>query len=541
MSRPSSMSRIGSSPARASPRPGRATGRCWPGCAPSGSSSASASKRPAPTARGCCATCRHAGVEVLEVTAPDKQDRRRRGKNDDLDAQNAAHAAFAGKRTVTPKSRDGMIEALRVLKACRKTAVAARRVALQMIHNTIVCAPEELRDTLRRMTRMQLVRTLAAWRPDLTDYRNTLSAYRIALKSLARRYLELHDEIADLDDMIGAIVDELAPDLVARNSIGHGSAAQLLLTAGDNPERLRLGGQLRRAVRRQPGPRFIRQDDPPSPEPRRRPGGQQRACTSSPSVGSEPTNGQRPTSPGASPTGHSKLEAIRCLKRYIAREVFTLHQQTPTRDQPGPIRRLTLRRASAGSQYVSIKYTERLAEAGIEPSVGSVGDSYDNALAETINRPLQDRGDPPARAVAQPRGRRVRHARMGRLVQPPPPARAHRQHPARRGRSTLLRRTGDPRLGGVTQTKPPPGNPARFSPTFWMEVRNPARPTTQSCAFRGPASLLLNGHFQKIRRDPAVNLKRLLSCTGPAFTWAWSGAAPPPRSPPRPRRRSSAA
>jgi hypothetical protein len=54
-----------------------------------------------------------------------------------LDAQNAAHAAFAGQRTVTPKSRDGMIEALRVLKACRKTAVAPRRVALQMIHNTI--------------------------------------------------------------------------------------------------------------------------------------------------------------------------------------------------------------------------------------------------------------------------------------------------------------------------------------------------------------------------------------------------------------------
>src|SRR5687767_4869747 len=148
-----------------------------------------------------------AGVEVLEVTTPDKGDRRKRGKNDDLDAQNAAHAAFAGKRTVTPKSRDGMIEALRVLKACRKTAVAARRVALQMIHNTIVCAPEELRDTLRKMTRMELVRTLATWRPDLTDYRTMLSAYRIALKSLARRYLELHDETADLDNMIGAIVD----------------------------------------------------------------------------------------------------------------------------------------------------------------------------------------------------------------------------------------------------------------------------------------------------------------------------------------------
>ena len=61
-----------------------------------------------------------AGIEVLEVTTPDKLDRRRRGKNDDLDAQNAAHAAFAGRRTVTPRSRDGMVESFRVLKACRK-------------------------------------------------------------------------------------------------------------------------------------------------------------------------------------------------------------------------------------------------------------------------------------------------------------------------------------------------------------------------------------------------------------------------------------
>lgn len=147
-----------------------------------------------------------AGIEVLEVTSPDKQDRRRRGKDDDLDAQNAAHAAFARRRTVTPKTRDGMIESLRVLKACRKTAIAARKVALQLIQNTIICAPDELREPLRNMTRMQLIRTLAPWRPDLSDYRRVASAYRIGLKSLGRRYLELHDEIADLDVMIGAIV-----------------------------------------------------------------------------------------------------------------------------------------------------------------------------------------------------------------------------------------------------------------------------------------------------------------------------------------------
>ncbi len=64
-------------------------------------------------------------------------------------------------------------------------------------------------------------------------------AYRIALKSLARRYLELHDEIADLDVMIKAIVDDLAPKLVSRTAVGYESAAQLLITAGDNPDRLR--------------------------------------------------------------------------------------------------------------------------------------------------------------------------------------------------------------------------------------------------------------------------------------------------------------
>lgn len=85
-----------------------------------------------------------AGITVLEVTAQDRSDRRRRGKDDTIDAENAAHAAFAGVRTVTPKTRDGMIEALRVLKVCRKTAIAARRVALQLIQNTIVSAPDLL-------------------------------------------------------------------------------------------------------------------------------------------------------------------------------------------------------------------------------------------------------------------------------------------------------------------------------------------------------------------------------------------------------------
>jgi transposase len=267
-----------------------------------------------------------AGVTVLEVTAPDRQDRRKRGKNDDIDAQNAAHAAFAGKRTVTPRSRDGMIEALRVLVACRKTAVMARRIALQMIQNTIVAAPDGLRDVLRAMTRMQLVRTLATWRPDMTSFREVEAAYRIALKSLARRYLELHDEIADLDTMIAAIVDELAPNLVTRNSIGPTGAAQLLLTAGGNPDRMRSEASFAALCGVSPVPASsgmtIRH--------RLNRGGDRAANSALHIIAIGRLRTDQKTKDYVArriAEGHSKLDAIRALKRYLAREVFSIIMQ----------------------------------------------------------------------------------------------------------------------------------------------------------------------------------------------------------------------
>jgi transposase len=264
-----------------------------------------------------------AGVDVLEVTAPDKLDRRRRGKNDDFDAQSAAHAAFAKRRTVTPRSRDGMVESLRVLKVCRKTAVQARRIALQIIQTTIVCAPDRLRDLLRNMTRMKLIRTLAAWRPDLTGYRDVEEAYKIGLKSLARRYLELHDEIADLDDMIEAIVTDLAPELIARNGVGLNSAAQLLLTAGDNPERLRSEASFAALCGVSPVPASSGK----TTRHRLNRGGDRAANSALHII----AIGRLRLDPKTQEyvarriaEGHSKLEAIRCVKRYIAREVFNI-------------------------------------------------------------------------------------------------------------------------------------------------------------------------------------------------------------------------
>ncbi|MET4608954.1 transposase InsO family protein, partial [Bradyrhizobium sp. JR4.1] len=110
---------------------------------------------------------------------------------------------------------------------------------------------------------------------------------------------------------------------------------------------------------------------------------------------------------------------------------------------------LVLRRPFESAQYVSIKYTERLAEAGVEPSVGSVGDSYDNALAETIN------GLYKAEVIHRRRPWRsfepVEFATLEwvdwfnkrRLL-------AHWQHTAGRSRATLLRHSGTAGHGGIT-------------------------------------------------------------------------------------------
>ena len=262
-------------------------------------------------------------IEVLEVTGPDKFDRRKRGKNDDIDAENAAHAAFSRSRTVTPKTRDGMVESLRVLKVCRKTAIEARRIALQMIQMNVISSPEKLRESLRSMTRMQLIRILASSRPNLSDYKDITSAYRIAFKSLARRYLELHDEIADLDVMMNSIVNELAPELVQQKAIGFVTAAQLLITIGDNPERLKSEASFAALCGVSPIPASSGKT-----HRHRLNRGGDRAANSALhiiAIGRLRTD-QRTKDYIAKRTseGRSKMEIIRCLKRYIAREVYYL-------------------------------------------------------------------------------------------------------------------------------------------------------------------------------------------------------------------------
>jgi transposase len=264
-----------------------------------------------------------AGIEIFEVDRPDRSDRRLRGKSDTLDAENAARAVLAGRRTTTPKTKDGQVESLRVLRLTRSTAVKSRRAAIQLLRNHIVSAPEELRDQVRNLTRMQLIRTCAAWRPEATGFRDPVVATRIALRSLARRILELNDEIADLDDLIKPLVQELAPTLLQARGIGVEVAGQLLVTAGDNPDRLRNEASFAMLCGAAPLPASSGKT-----QRHRLNRGGDRAANSALHLAIlvRIRTDQRTQAYVARRTadGLSKLEIIRCLKRYLAREVFAL-------------------------------------------------------------------------------------------------------------------------------------------------------------------------------------------------------------------------
>ena len=268
------------------------------------------------------------GFAVLEVTFPDKTVRRKRGKDDFIDAGMAAEAAFTGARTVTPKSRDGMVEALRMLQKTRSTAVAARKVALQMIRADVISAPEELRDQLRGMTRMQLIRRLVATRPDATDFRTPLGAAKMALKRLAKRYVDLDDEVSELDDMIDAILVDAAPLLVQLKCVGAQSAAQLMATVGDNPERLRSEASFAMLCGVAPVP----VSSGMTYRHRLNRGGDRQANSAIHIIAIGRLRTDERTKEYVAKKmseGHTKMEAIRCLKRYIAREVYyTIKKQS---------------------------------------------------------------------------------------------------------------------------------------------------------------------------------------------------------------------
>ena len=261
-------------------------------------------------------------MQVWEGDRPDRSDRRRKGKDDDLDAISAARAALHGRRVSIPKSKDGAVESLRVLRVTRQTAVRARRTALQLLRMSIVAAPESCgtrSGTGPGCTHPDL-RCVAARN---RQGRRPGRGHPDRAEEPGPPHPRVGDEIATLDELIGPLVTALAPQLLDRVGIGIQIAAQLLVTAGDNPDRLRSEASFAMLCGVAPLPAS-------SGKTRRhrlnRGGDRQANSALHLAVINRIRVEEKTQTYMAKKTaeGHTNREIIRCLKRYLAREVFYL-------------------------------------------------------------------------------------------------------------------------------------------------------------------------------------------------------------------------
>jgi transposase len=267
------------------------------------------------------------GFQVMEVDRPDRSTRRRRGKSDPIDAQAAARATLAGVAATTPKTRDGQVEMIRVLRVARRGALKARVAAAEQLHGVLYSAPEELRQPLLGLKTKALVSACAAMRSG--SLTSTTAATKTTLRTLARRWQQLQGELDQLDRHLGALVASAAPTLLALPGIGIDTAGQLLVTAGDNPQRLRSEAAFAHLCGTAPIPASSGRTD----RHRLNRAGDRRAnhglwrialvrmhCHPATRAYVERRTKQ----------GLSKLDIMRCLKRYIAREVYPHLTSPPT-------------------------------------------------------------------------------------------------------------------------------------------------------------------------------------------------------------------
>ena len=268
---------------------------------------------------------------VVEVNRTDRQARRLKGKSDPLDAQAAARAVQAGQARVVPKADDGQVEMIRCLRVARATAMRARTQTINTLKGLLVTAPAELRQQLRGRTATRLVQTAAALEPG--PITNPLAAASFALGSLARRHQALSAEIDALSSQLDRLTQTAAPQLVARFGVGHDSAGALLVAAGDNPDRLRSEAAFSMLCGASPIPassgKTVRH--------RLNRGGNRQANTALYQIVVVRLRWHPPTRAylaRRTKQGLSKREIIRCLKRYVAREVFAALQADTALTQP---------------------------------------------------------------------------------------------------------------------------------------------------------------------------------------------------------------
>jgi transposase len=262
------------------------------------------------------------GIELVEVDRPDRRTRRSKGKSDPIDAIAAARAALSGQAAGTPKTRTGPVEAIRTLRVARAGAIKARTAALNQLHGLITAAPETLRAELVTLPTTARVAACAAFTADQPRLADPVEATKAALHAIAARVQALTTEITQADKRLRPLVTRTAPRLSALPGVGPEVAGQLLATAGDNPDRLRCEAALAHLCGAAPIPASSGRTD----RHRLNRGGDRQANRALYTIAlsrmrTDPRTRyyiERRTKQGL-----TKKEIIRCLKRYLVREVHT--------------------------------------------------------------------------------------------------------------------------------------------------------------------------------------------------------------------------
>jgi transposase len=258
-------------------------------------------------------------IAVVEVDRPNRQRRRRKGKSDPQDAVAAARAAQGGEATGSAKSRDGNVESMRVLRVARSSARRSRTQAINQIRSLISTAPDELRAQLRQLSIYQVLTVTSAYRHSGRKDVTTLT--KLALRTLARRALWLEDEVKEIDRLLKGLVKETAPELCAIVGVGTDVASAILVAAGDNPERLKNESTFAKLCGVSP----LDASSGKQERHRLNRSGDRQANSALwhivlTRMVSDPRT--RYYIKRRMKDGRTKKEAIRCLKRYVAREVF---------------------------------------------------------------------------------------------------------------------------------------------------------------------------------------------------------------------------
>lgn len=268
---------------------------------------------------GLASFLRRSGHRIVEVNRGDRRSRRNNGKTDTLDAEAAGRSVLSGAAASVPKSADGTVEMIRQLKIARDTARKARTSAIVTLKAVIVTAPAELRELLEGLTDKALIERCAGFRPGTMD--STTSSAKHTLRALAKRWLVLDAEIVAHDSVLDELTSAHAPTLRDGFGIGADTAAEVLIVMGDNPDRVRSEAAFAKLCGASPVPASSGTTN----RHRLSRGGHRQANAALYRVVIVRMRFHQPTIDYVArrtAEGLSKRDVIRCLKRFLAREIY---------------------------------------------------------------------------------------------------------------------------------------------------------------------------------------------------------------------------